>query len=238
MFEAEMAGLAAVIESGAIAAPAPVCCGASGGKAFLVLEWIYFSQPTAASHTLLGEQLAAMHHHLAKQFGWHRDNTIGSTAQHNQWQQDWIGFLREQRLGFQLALAAGNGAPTPLLERGQQLLEALPEFFAGYSPPASLLHGDLWGGNWGVNGQGQPVLFDPAVYFGDRESDLAMTELFGGFERGFYDAYRANWPLDSGYATRKTLYQLYHVLNHFNLFGGAYDRQALSMVDALLADIR
>ena len=113
----------------------------------------------------------------------------------------------------------------------------LAEFFRGYRPSPSLLHGDLWGGNVGA-AQGQPVIFDPAVYFGDREADLAMTELFGGFSSRFYQAYRDTWPLDHGYPTRKTLYNLYHVLNHFNLFGGGYGSQAEHMIDSLLSKLR
>ncbi|MFA5083044.1 MAG: fructosamine kinase family protein, partial [Hydrogenophilaceae bacterium] len=113
----------------------------------------------------------------------------------------------------------------------------LNDLFPGYRPVPSLLHGDLWGGNYGY-ASGEPVLFDPAVYYGDREADLAMTELFGGFPASFYDAYREAWPLDDGYATRKTLYNLYHVLNHFNLFGGGYAGQAERMVGRLLAECR
>ena len=100
-----------------------------------------------------------------------------------------------------------------------------------------MLHGDLWGGNIGYDDGGNPVIFDPAVYYGDREADLAMTELFGEFGRAFYDAYNDAWPLDRGYAVRKTLYNLYHILNHLNLFGGGYAGQAQGMIDRLLAEI-
>ena len=115
--------------------------------------------------------------------------------------------------------------------------EAVPQFFGSYVPVPSLLHGDLWGGNWAADSSASPVLFDPATYFGDREADLAMTELFGGFDKRFYDAYSAAWPLDSGYASRRDLYNLYHVLNHFNLFGGGYASQAGDIVDRLLAQL-
>ena len=113
--------------------------------------------------------------------------------------------------------------------------DRLADFFPGYSPRPSLLHGDLWGGNFAY-ADGEPVLFDPAVYFGDREADLAMTELFGGFPAAFYAAYREAWPLDPGYGVRKTLYNLYHVLNHYNLFGGSYADQAEAMATRLLAE--
>ena len=118
------------------------------------------------------------------------------------------------------------------------MLERLPLFFSGYSPRPSLLHGDLWGGNFAADEAGEPVIFDPACYYGDREADLAMTELFGGFGRGFYAAYNETFPLDAGYSTRKTLYNLYHVINHYNLFGGGYLAQAEGMVARLLAEIR
>jgi fructosamine-3-kinase len=100
----------------------------------------------------------------------------------------------------------------------------------------SLLHGDLWGGNWAADESGQPVVFDPAVYFGDREADLAMTRLFGGFSRAFYEAYESAWPLAAGATLRFDLYNLYHVLNHLNLFGGGYRPQAEALIDRLLAE--
>jgi fructosamine-3-kinase len=116
--------------------------------------------------------------------------------------------------------------------------EAVPALLAGREPEASLLHGDLWSGNYGFTRAGEPVIFDPAVYYGDREADLAMTELFGGFGKAFYDAYQASWPLADGYAVRKLLYNLYHILNHFNLFGGGYLSQAQGMMDRLLSEVR
>jgi fructosamine-3-kinase len=143
-----------------------------------------------------------------------------------------------QRLGVQLRIASTRGVGMALLRKGERLRADLPAFFEGYTPAASLLHGDLWSGNYSYCSDGTPVLFDPAVYYGDREADLAMTELFGGFGRDFYDAYNETWPLDPGYAQRKTLYNLYHILNHFNLFGGGYADQAEAMIDRLLAELR
>jgi len=122
-----------------------------------------------------------------------------------------------------------------MIDAGHRLCESLAAFFPGYRPPPSLLHGDLWSGNWGAVGAGEPVIFDPAVYYGDRETDLAMTRLFGGFGPAFYAAYESTWPLDPGASTRVTLYQLYHVLNHFNMFGGGYLAQARAMIERLLA---
>ncbi|MBI5783586.1 MAG: fructosamine kinase family protein, partial [Gammaproteobacteria bacterium] len=148
---------------------------------------------------------------------------------------DWVEFWREHRLGFQLEMAARNGRN--LMRKGERLMSELGEFFRSYRPAPSLLHGDLWGGNVGAAGQ-RPVIFDPAVYYGDREADIAMTELFGGFSARFYQAYQETWPLDPGYQLRKTLYNLYHVLNHFNLFGGGYGSQAERMIDSLLSELR
>ena len=158
--------------------------------------------------------LASVHRHQADRFGWQRDNYIGSTPQQNGWRESWIAFWRERRLEPQIALARANGyrIEVPPVWR---LLE-------GHEPAPSLLHGDLWSGNAAFLPDGAPVLFDPAVYYGDREADLAMTELFGGFPREFYSSYRKIYPLDAGYEKRKHLYNLYHLLNHLNLFGSGY----------------
>jgi len=183
---------------------------------------------------LLGEQLATLHRRTGKAFGFTQDNFIGSSPQRNTWNNDWISFWREERLGFQLELAAENGYGGKLQSLGEDLLEALPAFFEGYAPAPSLLHGDLWSGNHAFLADGTPTIFDPAVYYGDRECDLAMTELFGGYTANFYAAYRAAWPLHEGYGLRRDLYNLYHILNHANLFGGGYANQAEQMMRTLL----
>lgn len=237
MFRAEADGLAELSRARAVRVPEVLAVGEHDGAAFLVLEWIDLRSATASSETKLGELLATQHRATQDKFGWHRDNTIGSTPQSNQLTADWIDFLREQRLHPQLALAKENGASGEIIDSGHRLCEQLEYFFADYRPSRSLLHGDLWGGNWGADASGRPVLFDPAVYFGDREADLAMTRLFGGFGASFYSAYQAAWPLDTGAAARVPLYNLYHVLNHFNLFGGGYMRQALTMIQRLLAEL-
>lgn len=235
MFEAEAAGLEAIGASHSLQAPRAIAWGVDSKNSWLAMEYLAFASARSDTNALLGRQLAAMHRCSAAAFGWDRDNTIGRTPQPNARSQDWAEFFAEQRLGFQLALAEHNGAPGRVVNRGQLLLGRVPWFFRHYQPQPSLLHGDLWGGNWAADTRGQPVIFDPAVYFGDREADLAMTELFGGFDESFYLAYNAAWPLDGGYQVRKVLYQLYHILNHFNLFGGAYARQAESMIERLLA---
>ena len=238
MFSAEAAGLAAILASASVRAPRPIAWGIAGGRSWLALEFIAFAPSRADSSALLGEQLAAMHRCTAQAFGWERDNTIGASPQCNTWTQDWAVFFRDQRIGRQLQLAREGGLAGDTLERLQHLQEAIPRLLDGHRPQPSLLHGDLWAGNWATTGDGCPVIFDPAVYYGDREADLAMTELFGGFDSSFYRAYRGAWPLQPGYATRKRLYNLYHVLNHFNLFGGSYASQARTLADRLLGELR
>lgn len=234
MFEAEAEGLHALINSHSLRVPTPICSGIAGEDAYLVMEHITLQG--TGDDAQLGNGLATMHQARCPQFGWHRHNTIGSTSQLNHETDNWVTFWAEQRLGTQLELAGQNGAKRSLLSRGERLQTTLAAFFTDYQPVPSLLHGDLWSGNAAFDTQGQPVIFDPAVYFGDRETDLAMTELFGGFSSTFYAAYNAVWPLDAGYATRKTLYNLYHILNHFNLFGGGYESQAQGMIDRLLSE--
>jgi len=235
MFAAEAEGLAELDRAGAIRVPRPIAHGVTGGEAWLVLE--HLDLAGGGNGAELGRRLAALHRVSKTHFGWHRDNTIGATPQVNAPAQDWVGFYRDRRLKYQLDLAQANGASHALLANGERLLADLPAFFSGYAPVPSLLHGDLWSGNHGY-ADGEPVLFDPAVYYGDRETDLAMTELFGGFPRDFYAAYRQAWPLDPGYTRRRDLYNLYHVLNHYNLFGGGYGGQAAAMLEHLLAEIR
>lgn len=237
MFVAEAAGLAELAAAGGPRIPTPLCTGLAGDQAFIALEWIDFGRQGRDSAAQAGRQLAQLHRRTQDSFGWTRDNTIGSTAQHNPLTPDWVAFWRDQRLGFQLALAARQGNQGRLQERGTRLLEALPALL-DHHPAPSLLHGDLWGGNIGYDHSGAPVLFDPAVYYGDRETDLAMTELFGGFGADFYAAYREAWPLPPGYETRRALYNLYHILNHLNLFGQGYLRQAQGLIDQLLATQR
>jgi fructosamine-3-kinase len=235
MFKAEAEGLKEMAQTRTVRTPEPVCWGIADGLAYLVLE--YLDLGSADSHCLerLGQQLAEMHRVTGDQFGWRLDNTIGSTPQINSYSSDWLQFWRDHRLGYQLKLAARNGRQ--LMRQGERLMADLGGFFLNYRPVPSLLHGDLWGGNVGAAGQ-RPVIFDPAVYYGDREADLAMTELFGGFSARFYQAYQDTWPLDEGYPVRKTLYNLYHILNHFNLFGGGYGSQAEHMIDSLLSELR
>ena len=230
---AALAGIS--VGAGDLSAGADISVGAGDVSAWLALEWIHSGPASSSTEALLGEQLAQQHKATQKCYGWCRDNTIGTTPQLNGEGADWPAFYRDQRLRYQLGLAAQNGHTGGLQEKGSQLLECLPKFFATYQPHPALLHGDLWGGNRLTDGRGQPVIFDPAVYYGDREADIAMTRLFGGYGKEFYSAYEAAWPLDPGAKARTDLYNLYHVLNHLNLFGTGYLRQAAACIDCLLA---
>ncbi len=236
MLEAEAEGLSELARARAIRVPIPAAWGSAGDVAFLALEWLELSG--RGRDAALGAALAQLHGTTAKAYGWHRDNTIGTTPQDNARTDDWAVFVRDRRIAPQLALAARNGHDGRLQRDGEKLLAAIPALLAGHVPAASLLHGDLWSGNAARLASGEPVIFDPAVYFGDREADLAMTELFGGFGADFYAAYRAAWPPAAGYPTRRALYNLYHVLNHVNLFGGGYGAQAAAMIGRLLAEAR
>ena len=222
MFEAEAAGLAALRDARVVAVPEVEALGATAQHAYLALGWIELVSGGAGAEARLGRELAELHAVGGATFGWFRDNTIGATPQPNVEHEDWVCFWREQRLGYQSKLAVANGLPAELASGLERLSENLESWFGDYRPEPSLLHGDLWGGNWGSTADGTPYLFDPAVYFGDREADLAMTRLFGGFGAPFYAAYEEHWPLAEGAAERVTLYNLYHLLNHFNLFGSAY----------------
>lgn len=235
MFSAEAAGLEEIGRTKTIRVPQVVCHGAGAAASWIVLEHLELRTANDEGMRALGRNLARMHRVTAARHGWHRDNTIGSTAQVNTPADDWVEFWRERRLGFQLALAKSSGHGGRLAEAGASLMDRLPAYFSGYRPVPSLLHGDLWSGNAAMTAGGEPVIYDPAPYYGDRETDVAMTELFGGFARSFYEAYRLEYPLEPGYEIRKPLYSLYHVLNHFNLFGGGYGAQAERMIERLLA---
>ncbi|HEY9751141.1 MAG TPA: fructosamine kinase family protein [Allocoleopsis sp.] len=233
MFEAEALGLQQMRVQPTIRIPEPICWGVAENSAYIVLEWIDLGRGDRQSWFAMGQQLAAMHRVTsANGFGWDRSNTIGSTPQINAWTKDWTEFFTQHRIGYQFKLAQRRGGHFPQQER---LLTAIPELLANHQPQPALVHGDFWSGNAAVTATGEPVIFDPATYFGDREVDIAMTELFGGFPPEFYQGYNQAWPLDPGYDRRKTLYNLYHILNHFNLFGGSYEAQANRMMQQILA---
>lgn len=238
MFEVEALGLQELAQTKTLRIPEAIVYGISGEHAFLVLEYVALKSTNHSTQQQLGRQLALLHQNRQDYFGWHHDNFIGSNQQKNARDSDWVNFWQEQRLTAQLKLAADNGYTGKIQQQGEQLCQLIPDFFSSYQPQASLLHGDLWSGNAASDAQGQAIIYDPACYYGDRETDIAMTELFGGFGADFYAAYNEAWPLDSGYKARKTLYNVYHILNHLNLFGSGYLRQAEGMMQQLIAEIR
>jgi len=238
MFEAEASGLRTMAKAGAISVPEVLCTGVSNNVAFIAMQALHInSNASKTSYQEFGRQLANMHRYQQSFFGSETDNTIGSTPQPNPHTENWFIFWREYRLGFQLELARTNGAPHELIDDGLYLNECFEAFFSK-PPKAACLHGDLWQGNWGFTESGKPIVFDPAHYFGDRETDIAMTTLFGRAHPDFYAAYQETYPLRDGYTIREQFYNVYHILNHYNLFGGSYAHQAHSMVKCLLRELR
>jgi fructosamine-3-kinase len=229
LFEVEARGLRLLQSARAVRVPEVVAVIEQPPS--LLLEWIDARGSKAAAGTTLGRQLAQQHRLLGATYGLDHDNYIGANPQINRPAASWIDFFRDHRLGFQIDLARSKGRLNPkralLLDR---LSSRLDEWIDEARCAPSLLHGDLWGGNFITGPDGEPVLIDPAVYYGDREAEIAFTELFGGFGQPFYAAYNEAWPLAPGYAERRELYNLYHLLNHLNLFGEGYG----GSVDAIL----
>lgn len=247
-FRQEAKALKAIKATGEMKAPGVIHVGqiaepetnkSNKALSFLLMDYIESKPASSSAQALLGRQLARMHRHSVKRYGWDGPNYLGATRQQNTWYGDWTEFWQKNRLGLQTELARQNGIKPNLYQKLQKLIAQTPALLGDHQPQASLLHGDLWSGNvtFAVADAEQhvvPVIFDPACYYGDRETDLAMTELFGGFGQSFYQAYQAEWPLSSGYQQRKPFYNLYHVLNHFNLFAGHYEQQVERMVENLL----
>jgi fructosamine-3-kinase len=232
MFEAEALGLTQMYETKTITIPKPICWGVAGNSCYIVLEWLNLGKGNNSSWLEMGRQLAQMHQQgRAERYGWEINNTIGSTPQINTWMDNWGDFFAQQRIGYQLQLAKRKGGSFADTKR---VIEAVRVKLADRQPKASIVHGDLWSGNASITADGEPTIFDPATYYGDREVDLAMTELFGGFPAVFYQGYNQQWQLDAGYQQRKNIYNLYHILNHFNLFGGGYASQAKQMIQQII----
>jgi fructosamine-3-kinase len=232
MFAAEALGLEQMYATKTITVPKPISWGIVDNSSYIVLQWLDLASGNNQNWTEMGQQLAAMHRRgINQSYGWERNNTIGSTPQINTWMNNWADFFAQQRIGYQLKLAKRRGGNFPDLN---QVIYAVRDRLASRQPEASILHGDLWSGNAAIAANGAPVILDPATYYGDRETDLAMTELFGGFPTAFYQGYNRTWQLDDGYPQRKSIYNLYHLLNHFNLFGGGYGSQALRIIEQII----
>ena len=244
LLQAEVEGLRALAAwaQPPLQLPQPLALTIQEGQAVLVLSWLDINAGGASSAGWgqLGESLARLHRASAsgnggRGYGLEHDNFIGLSPQRNGWQSDWARFFRSERLEPQLAWAAAAGQPFPGAER---LLELLPQWLSGHGAEPVLVHGDLWSGNAALLHGGAGALFDPACYWADREVDLAMAQLFGGFPAAFFGGYEAHWPLPPGASERKQIYNLYHLLNHANLFGGGYWQQAQwSLRSILLLDL-
>lgn len=229
-FETEVQSLLALQHAHCIRVPKVICAGQTIDKAFLVLEYLPLGDDSSAGWRNLAQQLALLHkQHDQAMYGFDWDNSLGTTAQPNKWQSNWSSFFSEQRLGWQLQLLLEQGFGFGKIDF---LVEQCRQRLAHYQPAPSLLHGDLWRGNVGFIADTAAV-FDPASYFGDRETDIAYSTLFGRFPDPFYQAYNDLYPLDNDFNERKDLYNLYHVLNHAYLFRGAYLVQAQEMIKQL-----
>lgn len=233
MLHAEMDGLQRLQAAGELRVPACHGVHAIDGREYLCLEYLQLGPLDAAAAAAMGRALAVQHRHTADLHGLEQDNFIGLGRQPNSRSSDWTTFFREQRL-----LPLLDKLDAGWIDRGYELAARLEELLHDHAPAASLLHGDLWGGNVAALPGGQPVVFDPAVHFGDRECDLAMSKLFGGFPPAFRQAYEQEWPLPEGWQQREPLYQLYHLLNHARLFGGGYLAQSGECINRLLASLR
>ncbi|MBF0266663.1 MAG: fructosamine kinase family protein [Gammaproteobacteria bacterium] len=233
MFAAEASSLKLFNQVQALVTPKPICHGIDNSSSYLVMT--YLPLTSRGDQYQLGQAIAQMHKVKANKFGWEIDNTIGATPQYNHQMDNWLEFWITQRYQPQLSLLKEKGRlSNSLNSKMQKLINNLEQYFINHQPSPSLLHGDLWGGNFSFDQNGQPAIYDPALYFGDRETDIAMTELFGGFNQDFYRGYQETYPLADSYKIRKPVYNLYHILNHANLFGSSYAMQAEQMAEKLI----
>ncbi|WP_260259157.1 fructosamine kinase family protein [Vibrio intestinalis] len=232
-FQVEADNIKALRDTSTVFVPELVHIGHCKHNSFLILNYLPTKNLDDSDNSYaFGQKLAELHlWGEQKEFGFDQDNYIGNTLQPNKWDKKWCRFFAEQRIGWQLQLASEKGIKLVDIDEFTQIVR---EQLASHQPRPSLLHGDLWYGNV-ANTPFGPICYDPACYWGDRECDLAMTELFGGFSQEFYRGYQSVNPLDAGYQQRMPIYNLYHVLNHYNLFGGHYLEQAESLIERVQA---
>jgi fructosamine-3-kinase len=231
IFKTQITSLLSITNTNTLACPSVIAHGQTHKYAWLVLSFLDLYQ--TGNQSQLGIKLAALHRYTGKLFGWSETNFIGQGIQYNHQLDDWASFYRSQRLLPQLQRATEKGLPSSIVASIEKLLERIESFFTDYHPIASLLHGQLTMDNFAFLSDSNPVVLNPCCSYGDREMDLALTELSGEFSADFYTAYQAAYPLDKGYQQRKPIYQLYYLLNEFNQSGGDYAQQ----IKALLATI-
>ncbi|HHC6505902.1 TPA: fructosamine kinase family protein [Vibrio parahaemolyticus] len=232
-FEVEAESLHLLRETSTIFVPEVVLVGKTKNNAFIILNYLPTKPLDDPENSFkFGQQLAQLHQWgEQKEFGFDTDNYLGSTLQPNQWHKKWCMFFAEQRIGWQLQLLKEKGVTLVDID---DFIDVVKQLLANHTPEPSLLHGDLWNGNVALTAFG-PICFNPACYWGDRECDIAMTELFGGFQPEFYQGYESVMPLLPGYHERKDIYNLYHILNHCNLFGGHYLEQAQLTINKIIS---
>ncbi|HHF2856802.1 TPA: fructosamine kinase family protein [Vibrio diabolicus] len=232
-FEVEAESLHLLRETSTLFVPEVVLVGKTKNASFLILNYLPTKPLEDGPNSFkLGQQLAHLHQWgEQKEFGFDTDNYLGSTLQPNKWHKKWCVFFAEQRIGWQLQLLKEKGVTLVDID---DFIDVVKQLLANHAPEPSLLHGDLWNGNAALTACG-PICYDPACYWGDKECDIAMTELFGGFQPEFYQGYESVMPLSAGYQERKDIYNLYHVLNHCNLFGGHYLEQAQQVINKIIS---
>lgn len=235
MFEGEALGLGAMYETKSIRVPRPFKVGPlPTGGSYIIMEFIEFGR-SRGDQAVLGRKLAEMHKagKSEKGFGFDVDNTIGSTPQINTWTSDWVKFYAEHRLGYQLKLALDQYGDSTIYAKGEKLMKNLGRLFENVEIEPCLLHGDLWSGNISSDKNGEPVILDPACYYGHNEAEFGMSWC-AGFGGSFYNAYFEVMPKQAGFEKRRDVYMLYHYLNHYNLFGSGYRSSAMSIIDDYL----
>lgn len=233
---AEYDGLFALANSTTIRVPKPIIVETFDTTTVLVSEYIELTGQRT-DYLTLASSLFALHSHHGARYGWHRDNYIGRSHQVNSQCDDWSEFFLNYRLIFQLEMAWRNGYSGNFRLLGEKMPDAVSTILKDHHPPPSLLHGDLWSGNYGFDSRGEPVIIDPAVYHGDAETDLAMMQLFGSPPTSFFNQYQELKPLPDGWQLRKSVYNLYHILNHLNIFGSSYRSHAESLMDSILREV-
>ena len=237
-YRCEWNGLTAIERTGTIRVPRLIASGIVEDEAWLILEWVKRGKKTSNFFESFGRQLATMHLTTrGHEIGWEQDNYLGASLQRNQAKQNWPDFFASQRITMQIRMASDQyDLPQSFLSQLEKIASAMGSVLQGSEPETSLIHGDLWSGNFLSDEEGKPVLIDPAVYRGNREAEFGMLRLFGNCPALFYDSYHESFPLPDGWENRCNVYVLYHLLNHLNLFGPSYLDDCKRMCSTILSE--